>query len=178
MDTLTTIRVAIISDTHGRLDQRIAELVTSCDIAVHAGDIMGSSVLHQLRPRSGNVITVRGNNDIPGIWHQDEHHVLQDIEHEANFDLPGGSVAVVHGHRHGGAKPDHQHLRETFPHARLIVYGHSHHMICDTESSPWVVNPGAAGYERTHGGPSCIVLEASNSNWQLFEHRFSLEINS
>ena len=39
MGACTTIRVAIIADTHGFIDPRIAEAVRACDVAVHAGDI-------------------------------------------------------------------------------------------------------------------------------------------
>ena len=36
--------VCIISDTHGQLDERIAERASHCDIAVHAGDIGNAAV--------------------------------------------------------------------------------------------------------------------------------------
>jgi hypothetical protein len=28
-----------------------------------------------------------------------------------------------------------------------------------------VVNPGASGKVRTHGGPSCLILNAGNGDW-------------
>ena len=40
-----TTTVAIISDTHAVLDPRIAEVISTADIAVHAGDIGGAGVL-------------------------------------------------------------------------------------------------------------------------------------
>lgn len=173
MDKASQLRIGIVSDTHGHLDPRIAALIEDCDIAVHAGDIMGQSVLEQLRPRSGQVVAVRGNNDIEQVWHRDEHTALENIEHEANIELPGGSIAVVHGHQYGGDHPQHDMMRERFPQARAIIYGHSHTMVCDLETSPWVINPGAAGRIRTRGGPSCLILEASHGEWQLTEQRFS-----
>jgi hypothetical protein len=48
-------------------------------------------------------------------------------------------------------------------------------MVCDLETSPWVINPGAAGRIRTRGGPSCLILETSHSEWQVTEQRFSEE---
>jgi hypothetical protein len=29
------------------------------------------------------------------------------------------------------------------------------------------VNPGAAGYTRNHGGPSCLILKASHTQWHI-----------
>jgi len=49
MGACTTIRVAIIADTHGFIDPRIAEAVRACDVAVHAGDIGNAEVLHTLQ---------------------------------------------------------------------------------------------------------------------------------
>lgn len=173
MEKTSSLRIGIISDTHGHLDPRIAALIEGCDIAVHAGDIMGATVLEQLRPRSGRIIAVRGNNDIEQVWHRDEHEALDKIDVEVSIDLPGGSIAVVHGHQYGGDHPQHDMMRERFPEARAIIYGHSHKMVCDLETSPWVINPGAAGRIRTRGGPSCLILEASHDEWQISERRFS-----
>lgn len=59
-------RVAILSDTHCRLDPRIAGVVASCDCAVHAGDIGAKAVLAALRPLMKTVVAVLGNNDVAG----------------------------------------------------------------------------------------------------------------
>ena len=164
-------KVAILSDTHSFVSPKITRIVANCDYAVHAGDIGCEEVLAQLKPRK-KVIAVRGNNDHPSMWHEDEAHIVEPIEHVAELDLPGGKLVVEHGHRHGMHMPDHQKLRKAHPHARLIVYGHSHKIIQDLDEKPWVVNPGAAGKTRNHGGPSCIVLTASPKEWTLEEFRF------
>lgn len=175
MNKTSQLRIGIVSDTHGHLDPRIAALIEDCDIAVHAGDIMGATVLEQLRPRSGRVVAVRGNNDIEQVWHHDEHETLAMIGEETSIELPGGSIAIVHGHQYGGNHPQHDMMRERFHEARAIIYGHSHKMVCDLETSPWVINPGAAGRIRTRGGPSCLILEASHDAWHITERRFSEE---
>ena len=38
---------------------------------------------------------------------------------------------------------------------------------------PWVINPGAGGKTRTRGGPSCLILRCSETDWDVTEHRFS-----
>ena len=76
-----------------------------------------------------------------------------------------------------GNHPDHDRFRSDHVGARLIVYGHTHHRIIDQKAEPWVVNPGASGKTRTHGGPSCLVLHASENKWTIETVLFS-EVSS
>ena len=168
----STVRVAILSDTHGFLDSRVAELVATCDVVVHAGDIGGASVLKSLLPRQRGVLAVRGNNDTPDRWPMGEAAMLDRLPFEAVLDLPGGRLVVVHGDRAGGSQRRHDRLRKTYPEARVIVYGHSHRLTCDQGQNPWVLNPGAAGRSRTFGGPSCLLLVAGKKNWRVEKVRF------
>ena len=164
--------VAILSDTHSYISPRVIKIVSQCDYAVHAGDIGCGEILSSLKPKKNKVIAVRGNNDHPKIWHEDEAHIVEAIGDIAELELPGGKLVAEHGHRHGIHMPCHEKLRKAHPHARLIVYGHSHKIVSDLEQKPWVVNPGAAGKTRTHGGPSCIVLKATPRDWELQQYRF------
>ena len=162
----TTARVAILSDTHGFLDPRIGERVAECDYAVHAGDVGGADVLCALQPRQ-QVVAVRGNNDTSSRWGESESRFLENLPSEARLELPGGVMVVVHGDDHRSINDRHHHLRKTFPEARIVVYGHSHKLIMDTDNEPWIVNPGAAGRTRTHGGPSCVLLHCDGEHWEL-----------
>jgi putative phosphoesterase len=159
-----------VADTHGFLDPRIAERVADCDIAVHAGDIGGADVLLSLAPRE-ELVAIRGNNDVPEKWSAGEHSVLDTLPREATLNLPGGDLVVVHGDDGGGIEQRHRRYRERYADARAVVYGHSHRMVVDREASPWILNPGAAGRTRTHGGPSCIILECDPESWRLEEYR-------
>ncbi|WP_295880245.1 metallophosphoesterase family protein [uncultured Thiohalocapsa sp.] len=167
------VRVAILSDTHGVLDPRVADVVADCDLAVHGGDIGCAGVLAALTPRGGRVAAVRGNNDVPHKWPAADQHLLDALTLEVTEDLPGGRLVVVHGHR-TPARDRHAKLRRRYPDARAIVYGHSHRLVADRDAEPWVLNPGAAGRERTFGGPSCMVLSAGHGEWSLDVHRFPL----
>lgn len=178
MMDLQQARVAIVSDTHTVLDERIADIIRDCDFAIHAGDIGCHEILEQMQPRISK-LAVAGNNDFVGAWpaHQDE--VVAQLPHIAELRLPGGKLAVEHGHRHGHHRPDHELLRDAHPDARAIVYGHTHKMVCDKSvANQWVINPGAAGQTRNHGGPSCLVLTATENEWQIEQHRFSDETES
>ena len=172
MSARASLRVAILSDTHGALDERIAAQVLRCDVAVHAGDIGNAAVLTALQPRGGQVLAVRGNNDTAAKWPPADHAVLNGLPESALLELPGGILAVVHGHRAGGTAGRHARLRRQFPAARAIVYGHSHRLVCDRDAPVWVLNPGAAGRARTFGGPSCLVLHAGIRVWRVEILRF------
>ncbi|MGK0673516.1 MAG: metallophosphoesterase family protein [Halothiobacillaceae bacterium] len=166
------IRVALVADTHGALDERIAEIVASCDLAVHAGDIGSPRVLAALQPKSGRVLAVRGNNDTPLQWPCGSEGWLCELPGQVAIDLPGGILAIEHGHRALPAALRHARLRERHPDARAVVYGHTHRLVVDQGAKPWVLNPGAAGRIRTHGAPSCLVLNAGVDQWSVDIHTF------
>ncbi|WPL18805.1 phosphodiesterase [Thiorhodovibrio winogradskyi] len=165
--------MALLADTHGPADPRVLSTVAGCDIAVHGGDIGSVAVLASLQPRLGQVYAVRGNNDVHRTWPVEEQVLLERIPERAQVELPGGLLVVEHSHRMAAAGR-HERLRRRYPQARVIVYGHSHRLVVDCDSLPWVLNPGAAGRSRTYGGPSCLVLTASLDSWEIEEYRFAL----
>ena len=166
------VTVAIVSDTHGYLDERIGRLVTDCDYAVHAGDIGDASVIDAMQPRKG-IICVAGNNDLPERWDARQGTIVSNLPKLAELTLPGGLLVVEHGDRFEHRRCYHAALRNAHPRARAIVYGHTHLLACDTEEQPWVLNPGASGRVRTHGGASCLLLTAAESGWTVESRRFA-----
>ena len=165
--------MAIISDTHGFLDPRVAEAVTGHDCVVHAGDVGGAGVLEALRPSLDLVCAVRGNNDVAAKWPREDRSLLASLPDTALLSLPGGLLAVVHGDRAGRPSNRHQKLRSKFAHARAVVFGHSHHRCVDTDARPWILNPGAAGKARAYGGPGMLTLSASEKRWTVRTRTFS-----
>ncbi len=163
----SSMRILVVSDTHGELDERVAREAADCDVVVHAGDVGGRDVLDALRPLAGELIAVRGNNDVREKWPMSDWEFLEALPWEARLALPGGELVVVHGHRYGYPGRCHARMRRDYPDARLVVYGHSHLMCSDRSESPWILNPGAAGRVRTFGGPSYSVVSASGSCWEM-----------
>ena len=170
MDKLT---VCIISDTHGYIDPRILALANNSDYVLHAGDIGNTAVLSALKPRCG-VHAVRGNNDVPFKWRDEDHDMLHSLEWQQRIELPGGVIVLDHGHTYNPVAKRHDKLRQQYPDARAIIYGHSHVMLVDDIEPIWVLNPGAAGKQRTKGGPSCLMLDIDDEDWKVQEIRFSL----
>lgn len=110
--------IGIISDTHGRFDERIFNQFAEVDAIIHAGDIGSPSILHELEAIAP-VYAVLGNNDIPeygervsrwaapvidGVPFLVAHYpkdVLQPSARQAALN-PGDPVprVLVHGHTH------------------------------------------------------------------------------
>lgn len=164
------MRVLLLSDTHGALDARIAELATGCALAVHAGDVGAAAVLDALAARCPRVVAVRGNNDVAVKW-QGAATALRTLPTEERIELPGGVLAVVHGDALA-ARDRHTRLRRAYTDARVVLYGHSHRLCVDDAAVPWVLNAGAAGRARTYGGPSCLLLQVEAKAWRVEIVRF------
>ncbi len=158
-----TKKIAVLSDTHGFVHPEINTLVNKCDIIIHAGDVVEESVLSQLKPKE-KLIAVAGNNDTH-ITH------LEDVE---TIEVYNQQIAIEHGHQHGHYKPCHQSLRDSYPDAKIIIYGHTHKQVIDKSDTPWVINPGAAGKIRTNGGASCLIVTAYDyHDWRIEQFRFT-----
>lgn len=171
VDARACQRVGVVADSHGPIDARIVDALSDCDFLIHAGDLGGSSALEALLGIT-SATAVRGNNDTFERWHGSELDGLRQLPTVVQVTLAGGHIIVIHGHQFPQAKKRHIQLRERFPDALAVVYGHSHRMVIDIDSSPWVLNPGACGRARTFGGPSGLILEKKSRRWEVSPIRF------
>jgi putative phosphoesterase len=154
--------IGILSDTHGFIHLDIVNLINQCDIAIHSGDIVDEKTLLQLKPKQ-QLIAIQGNND--------EH--LTQLKKVEKLNISGVNIVVDHGHTHGRKQPSHELLRSSYPNAKIIIYGHTHKQTIDKTSIPWIINPGAAGITRNHGGSKCLILTInSTQDWQIISHTF------
>ncbi len=168
------MKVGLVADSHGEVDERVVMMMSRCELVVHSGDIGHAGVLSILQEACPNLVAVKGNNDTCGRWPEHDRDRLNQLNYEEIVPLPGGDLVVVHGHRAGPPVTRHRRLRSAFPDARAIVYGHSHRWVEDIRLVPWVLNPGACGRSRTFGGSSCQVLIAEPRRWSVTTHQFSL----
>ncbi|MBX2868317.1 MAG: metallophosphatase family protein [Acidiferrobacterales bacterium] len=167
------LQVCLISDTHGQIAPEVINLANQSDIVLHAGDIMGASVLRTLTPKLDSVIGVRGNNDFSATWKPEDQKLLHDLPESVIVRVCGGDIAIEHGHRVPRIEVDHYSLAYKYPNVRMVVFGHTHVQRADVDSLPWLVNPGAAGLVRNHGGPSCSILKIQDIDWTLEQCKFS-----
>jgi len=127
-----TLRVALLSDTHGLMRAEARAFTVGCDYIIHGGDIGSAQILDELAAIAP-LIAVRGNNDTQG-WaaHLPETEMIR---------VGGAFVYVIH---------DLSQL-DIEPHAagvQVIVSGHSHKPLVERRDGILYVNPGSCGPRR------------------------------
>lgn len=142
-----SLRVGIISDTHGLLRPRVFEIFRGVDRILHAGDVGPAALLTELEAVAP-VTAVWGNTD--------SFEVRERTTAVARLELGGRRITVLHGHQLGSPTPEG--LRRGNPGADIIVYGHTHRPLVSREDGVLVVNPGAAGAARFGIPPSVAIL--------------------
>jgi putative phosphoesterase len=166
------IKIGVLSDTHNYINPAIYEHLAGCDLILHAGDIGSIDVINQLYDISDNVISVCGNNDNSEQWHSSEQEDLEKLPHVADIEIQGGVITLTHGDAQFCSDTWHDKLRDHYPTAKTIIYGHSHQLVCDQSELPWVLNPGAAGETRIkRHGVSCMRIDANSKKWKVTEFR-------
>ena len=102
-----TIKIGVLSDTHGLLRPAVLEVLRSCDCILHGGDVNKPEILDTLRSIAP-LYVVRGNNDRE--W-------AEDLPQSLTVTLGGIPFFMVHN-------------KKDFPadlgDARVVVFGHSH----------------------------------------------------
>lgn len=169
------VQIGVISDTHNFVNEAVIQTLQSCDVILHAGDIGDADVINTLMKCSPHVFCVRGNNDIEEKWPEEDLGKLKNIPDNIELELNGQTLAVTHGHQFYRVEVRHDKLREQFPDADIIIYGHSHIIVCDQDQKPWVLNPGAGGNTRTKGGATCMLLSYQNQKWEISSFRANLK---
>nr|WP_235854918.1 metallophosphoesterase family protein [Nonomuraea aridisoli] len=142
-----------LSDTHAprrwrSCPPRVAEHLRDADVILHAGDVCVPSVLAELAAYAP-VHVVKGNNDGP------------DVEAPETLELTLGGLRVGMIHDSGPAKGRPARLRRRFPHADLVVFGHSHIPLDESGEGLRIFNPGSPTDRRRqpHGTIGLLTIE-------------------
>ena len=125
-----SMRIGLISDTHGLLRPQALDALAGVDRIIHAGDIGNAGVLEALAAIAP-VDAVRGNNDT-GAW-------AAAIPHDLNLDYAGVGIYLLH---------DIKELKGRMPPVRVVIAGHSHQPLVLEQDGVLRVNPGSAGPRR------------------------------
>ena len=143
------MRLGVISDTHGMLRPQVFEIFREVDHILHGGDVGRSELLTELRALAP-VTAVYGNTD--GL------DLRSELPQVAELELDGFAIVVTHGDQLG--RPNPAKLHQAFPHAEIIVYGHTHRPLLElVDKTITVMNPGGAGAPRFGIPPSVGILE-------------------
>lgn len=137
------MKILLISDTHGYLDERIFHHAETCDEIWHAGDIGEGDVLEQIQEFKPTM-AVYGNIDS-----LDYQHSLPEV---LEFEREGVKVFMIHigGKPPRFAKGVKALLKQAQP--DLFICGHSHvlKVMRDDQLDLLYMNPGAAGQQGFH----------------------------
>ncbi len=143
------MRLGLIADTHGKIRPAILDVLSRVDRILHAGDVGGGEVLDALEALAP-VTAVYGNVDSPVMRRR--------LPQVAEEDIDDLHFVVTHGHQLASRKPEA--LKQSFPGADVIVFGHTHRaLIHNFPDFTVVVNPGAAGPARFDAKPSVAIME-------------------
>ena len=148
-----SVRIAVISDTHGMLRREAVAQMRDCTHILHAGDIVRESDLDELR-LYGNIFAVRGNND---LWQTG----LMDLAGVLRFRIAGVSFLMTH---------DRYDVPRDLNGVQAVIYGHSHRY-----SEEWIdgrlwLNPGSCGRARFGGDVTMAKLTVRDGRILAVQH--------
>lgn len=160
------MKIGLISDTHGYLDERVFEYFKDCDEIWHGGDIGTLEVAEKLEAFKP-MVAVFGNIDGPEIRHL--------YPEDQVFERAGKTIWITHI---GGFPPKYN--RRTLKQLDIIrpyifITGHSHiaKAMSDKQRLPLLhLNPGAAGMQGFHKMRTIMRFELEETgvkNLQLIE---------
>jgi uncharacterized protein len=141
----STMRIGIISDTHGLLRPEVGARFAGVHHIIHAGDIGRPEVISELR-KIAPVTAIRGNID-RAAW-------AAQYPPTARVELAGRSIYVLHNL----AELD---LDPAAAGIDVVVSGHSHRPKIETVGGVVYLNPGSAGPRRFSLPIALATLELS-----------------
>jgi uncharacterized protein len=132
------MRVLVLSDTHSprrwkACPPALLPHLGAADVILHAGDVCTPDVL-DLLSTFAPVHVVMGNNDVPDVAEWGAPETLE-------VELEGVRIGMIHdsGQKEGRAAR----LRQRFPTADVVVFGHSHIPLDETADGVRILNPGS-----------------------------------
>jgi len=145
----TKMKIGVISDTHGYLDPRIAEIFSGVSHILHGGDIGLPSLILELE-QIAPVTAVLGNTDNGLPFKETELVVLANrkflIHHIVDVRSPADRIQG----RILREQPD------------VVVFGHTHKPFCQMIGGALYFNPGYAGMQRFKLPRSVGILKCTD----------------
>ncbi len=152
-----TMKIAVISDTHGVLRPRVCEILRESDAVIHAGDFTSRAVLDAVRAelREGvPLYAVLGNND----W-----SLAGDLPASLEFEIDGFTFYMAHNRMDIPAKLD----------TDFVIFGHSHEYHEEPRYGQMWLNPGSCGRKRFGTYVTMAVITTANGSYRV--ERIDLE---
>ncbi len=158
------MKVLIVSDTHRKNDNffRVLEDVGPIDMLIHCGDAAGSE--YAISQAAGcKTEIVLGNNDF-----------FSELPAESEFNIGKYKVWLVHGHNYYVYMGNEILKQEAAcKGVDIVMYGHTHKPVIDTEDGVIAINPGSLSFPRQDNKrPSYIIMELDESGEAHFTLNF------
>ena len=127
-----SMKIGVISDTHGLLRPEAIEAMRGVDHILHAGDVGDAAILDQLR-QLAPLTAIRGNVD-----HRGPCARLPEVE---LIELNGHSIYMLHDVQALDLDP-------VAAGIQVVISGHSHQPLIEWKKGVLYFNPGSAGPRR------------------------------
>lgn len=150
MENKACHRIAVLADTHNLLRPEIVDVLKTCEVILHGGDISSRKILDELE-QIAPVYAVRGNNDKE--W-------AEGMAEELELTLFGLHIYMVHNKKC---------RKESLAGTDLFIYGHSHKYEEKTVDGVLFLNPGSCGPRRFRQPVTMAVLKVQEDTgkWQV-----------
>lgn len=142
------MKIGVLSDTHGHLDNHTMDALIDTDLILHAGDIDGPEVLQTLG-KIATVVPVRGNMDY-GTW-------ANDMPREEFVDLGSVLIYIIHDLNHISLDPAAADIR-------IVISGHTHRPEIMKNNGVIYLNPGSASFPRGGFNASIALIEIKGAH--------------
>lgn len=156
------MKILLLSDTHGYLDDKILSYAKGCDEIWHAGDIGPADVLTQLEAIT-LTRAVYGNIDGKDIRAMVPENLL--------FEVEGVKILMTHIGGYPGNYSPKAKVQLQQERVDLFICGHSHilKVAKDEKFGLLAINPGAAGIHGFHKIRTMVRMEISEKKIQKME---------
>ena len=143
-----SVKIGVISDTHGLLRPGVLEVLKDCDYILHGGDVNRPEILDTLRELAP-LYVVRGNNDKE--W-------AEDLPNTLTFTIEGIQFFMVHKKKE---------VPKELGNIQVVVFGHSHKYYEAVEDGRLWLNPGSCGKRRFDQEITFAVLTADHGKYEV-----------
>ncbi|MBR1852776.1 MAG: metallophosphoesterase family protein [Lachnospiraceae bacterium] len=164
-------RIAILSDTHSLLRREIKEILQSCEVILHGGDIASRKTFEEIRAIAPAYF-VRGNADEEWVAAADD--MAEQLPIERDVELYGFHFYMTH------KKKD---IRQNLDGVDVVIYGHSHKYTQSIEHSRTIdrlhsaekdilyLNPGSCGPRRFTQPITMAIMTVDEEKHTYFVER-------
>lgn len=117
------------------------------DMLIHCGDVEGSELTIS-KCAGCPVEMVAGNNDF-----------FSELPREREFEIKGYRVWLTHGHNYYVSMGNELLKQEAAAKgADIVMYGHTHRPVIETDGEVIAINPGSLSYPRQEGRQASYII--------------------